>query len=719
MSFSKQELLLEVENLRQELSETKKELEELKEEKNALEIFLEMINERSDTIEEDLRTEQEEKAALEVFLEMANEQSEVIEKDLMEEIETKIVRFMEAVPIGVFVLDAKGKVEFCNQHALQILGKKPVSDMIVEQLSEVYQLYVMGTEQLYPISNLPSVRAFQAESSNVDDIEIRQLNKVIPIEVWGVPIYDKKGHITHTITTFQDITDRKQAEREREQFTRELEALNANLEETVVERTAQVIQKNELIRQVKQQNELIRQVFGRYLSDEIVNTLLETESGLKLGGELREITILTSDIRGFTAQANQLPAEKVIIILNFYLKIMAEVITQYQGTINEFMGDGILVLFGAPILRKDDHERAVACAVAMQLAMETVNNQIEAWGFAPLEMGIGINTGEVIVGNVGSEKRTQYSAIGNEVNLTYRIESYTVGGQVFISESTLKKVGDIVKIRSEKQVKPKGIKQPITIYELEGIGRQYNLYLHTKEEVFFPLWEEIPLQYTVLEDKRVVESQIWSGHLLKVSAKCALIHCQEFMPKPLDNMKVNFIKPNQSYVSEDLYAKVLSLGTQENTLYIHFTSIPISIYKIEWTPTLSINHPIIDEQHQQFFIKFKTLQNEIARCQEGEVAETIRFLENYATAHFKTEEELMKQQGYPHHAIHQTQHAKFIENLNDFKKEYQKEQGKHLYLALKIQHKLVDWLIHHIGESDQKFGLFLKGKDLINKRINR
>src|SRR4028119_805909 len=146
------------------------------------------------------------------------------------------------------------------------------------------------------------------------------------------------------------------------------------------------------------------------------------------------------------------------------------------------MGDGILVLFGAPTLREDDATRAVACAVAMQLAMVTVNNKMKEWGLPKLEMGIGINTGEVVVGNIGSDKRTKYGVVGSQVNLTYRIESYTVGGQILISESTLNEVASIVKIDGQKEIKPKGVQQPITIYEIGGIGGGYNLFLSREEE---------------------------------------------------------------------------------------------------------------------------------------------------------------------------------------------------------------------------------------------
>ncbi len=320
-----------------------------------------------------------------------------------------------------------------------------------------------------------------------------------------------------------------------------------------------------------QRNELIRNIFGRYLSDEVVNTLLETESGLALGGERREITILTSDLRGFTAQSNKLPSEQVIKILNFYLEAIGEEIAKYNGTINDFLGDGILVFFGAPILRNDDPERAVACAIAMQLAMTDINKQLQAWGFDALEMGIGINTGEAVVGNIGSEKRTKYSAIGNEVNLAYRIESYTIGGQIFISEATFRKIDNIIKIRSEKQVNPKGIKQTIKLYEVDGITGKYNLNLNQTEAELFILREEILLQYTVLEGKHV-GTKIFNARMYKLSASSALIHCDTMLiPEPLSNLKINFINISE----EDVYAKVLSKG--EEGLYIHFTSLSFKL----------------------------------------------------------------------------------------------------------------------------------------------
>jgi len=331
-------------------------------------------------------------------------------------------------------------------------------------------------------------------------------------------------------------------------------------------------------RELEKSNGLIRQVFGRYLTDEVVENLLSSPSGLKLGGEKREITILASDLRGFTAISERLSPEEVVKILNFYFEYMADAITKYQGTIDEFLGDGILVLFGAPTARVDDAQRAIACAVEMQLAMEPVNAKMKAWGLPPLEMGIGINTGEVVVGNIGSEKRTKYGIVGSNVNLTYRIESYTVGGQILISEQTLKAAGESVKVSGPKQVQPKGVKEPINIYEVEGIRGEYNLFLSSEAEIFKPLTAGIEIQYRVLDGKHI-DDRILSGRIVKLSAKEAEVYCDPVaaknLPSGLSNIKLNLLPPNApTDVREDIYAKVLERPAAPGSFYIRFTAKP-------------------------------------------------------------------------------------------------------------------------------------------------
>jgi class 3 adenylate cyclase len=228
---------------------------------------------------------------------------------------------------------------------------------------------------------------------------------------------------------------------------------------------------------LEKRNRFIQQVFGRYLTDEVVQTLLETPEGLKLGGENREVTIVMSDLRGFTSMAEKLPPERVIEMLNLYLGEMTQIISRYEGVIDEFIGDAILIIFGAPI-RKDDHpERAVACALAMQLAMPQVNERLSSLGIPRLAMGIGINTGQVVVGNIGSTKRAKFGVVGTPVNVTARIQSAALAGQVLIADATASRVRSILSYREKKTLLAKGIAEELTLYDVSGLGGHYNLRL--------------------------------------------------------------------------------------------------------------------------------------------------------------------------------------------------------------------------------------------------
>ncbi|UBF23761.1 hypothetical protein K9N68_18540 [Kovacikia minuta CCNUW1] len=319
----------------------------------------------------------------------------------------------------------------------------------------------------------------------------------------------------------------------------------------------------------------MRRTFGRYLTDEVVASLLESPSGLKFGGERRKVTIMLSDLRGFSAISERLPPEQVVTILNLYLGVMSDIITQYQGTINEFIGDGIFVMFGAPVYRSDDSQRAIACAIAMQSAMDGVNEQNRTLGLPAIEMGIGINTGEVVVGNIGSQKRAKYTVVGNHVNLAARIESYTVGRQILISEDTFKDAdASIVKTSGQIQVEPKGIKEPITLYEVSGMGGKYNIFLPEAAEVFVTLAAAVPVRYTVLEGKHLVGT-IFDGSLVKLSETGAEIWSDHFL-MPLSNLKITLLVTTDDGVElDDLYAKVLEKpAATEGCFRLRFTGIP-------------------------------------------------------------------------------------------------------------------------------------------------
>ena len=321
----------------------------------------------------------------------------------------------------------------------------------------------------------------------------------------------------------------------------------------------------------------MRQTFGRYLTDEVVANLLETPEGLQLGGEKRKVTILMSDLRGFSALSERVLPEIAVEVINFYLEVMTEVISQYQGTINEIMGDGILVMFGAPIAREDDSQRALACAIAMQLAMDRVEQKTQKMNLPSLEMGIGINTGEVLVGNIGSQKRAKYTVMGSPVNLAARIESFTVGGQILVSQDTLNDACSIVRVDEKLQIQPKGFQEPITVYEIGGIGGEFNLFVPKKEEVLVVLSQAIPVQYTVLQGKQMGE-KVFQGKLVKLSTCSAQIY-SESPVELLSNLKMNLVTGMEKARGlGDIYAKVVEISADSPTNFcVRFTGIPAEV----------------------------------------------------------------------------------------------------------------------------------------------
>lgn len=218
--------------------------------------------------------------------------------------------------------------------------------------------------------------------------------------------------------------------------------------------------------QLERNEKFIRATFGRYLTDEIVTEILERPEGLELGGDLRRVSIMLSDIRGFTTLSEHLAPAEVVKLLNRYLGAMTDIIMKYQGTIDEFIGDAILAVFGAPLQRDDDADRAVQCALEMQAAMKAINAQNEREGLPTIASGIAINTGDVIAGNIGSEKRSKYGFVGHPMNVASRIEDVTFGGQIHISDSTLQSLSGQYAIGDSREISVKGIDEIIKIHEV-------------------------------------------------------------------------------------------------------------------------------------------------------------------------------------------------------------------------------------------------------------
>jgi len=345
-----------------------------------------------------------------------------------------------------------------------------------------------------------------------------------------------------------------------------LRARQRELERIVDERTRELRRQKEL---VEASRRFIRETFGRYLSDEVVTGLLEAPGGLRMGGEKRTLTVLISDLRGFSALADGMDPVDVVSLLNGYLEAMTAVILKWGGTIDEFLGDAILVLFGAPVLHVDDAVRAAACALEMQQEMAAVNARNHEKLGPEIEMGIGIHTGEAVVGNIGSQKRAKYGVVGRTVNFASRIESYTVGGQILVSTSTRDALGPLAELGASLSVQPKGM-SPTTIHELTGLGGDLQIRLERRKEPRFQLQDGIPCRFVVVEGKDARGSER-DGTIVALSADAteAEIRSAESV-RPFTNLRLNLAASPGS----EAYAKVLANGAVTGTFALRFTSLP-------------------------------------------------------------------------------------------------------------------------------------------------
>jgi adenylate cyclase len=261
---------------------------------------------------------------------------------------------------------------------------------------------------------------------------------------------------------------------------------------------------------------------------------------LELGGEKRLLTVMMTDIRGFSSFSEELAPEDVVSMINHYLEKMIDIIMKHKGTIIEILGDCLMVLFGAPIKTEDHAAKAVACAIEMQQSMDEINMWNREMDLPELEIGVGIHTGYVVVGNIGSTKRTKYSVVGRNVNLTSRIESFATGGQILISEATKEQVNRSIDIIKELEIHPKGEKHQITVYDVAGIREPYFLSINKDIDLLVQLPVEIFIEIDLLEEK-LYSGTLFHGRITKLSKKTAIIFIERDVPV-LSNLKMSLFQ---------------------------------------------------------------------------------------------------------------------------------------------------------------------------------
>jgi adenylate cyclase len=218
-----------------------------------------------------------------------------------------------------------------------------------------------------------------------------------------------------------------------------------------------------------QERDKLKTTFGKYMTASVMEHLMAGK--VQLGGETLTATILFSDIRSFTSISEKMDAKSLVALLNEYFTEMVDVVIKEDGVVDKYIGDAIMAVFGAPVTKKDDAIHAVRAAIGMRQALAKLNVKLKERGMTPLKTGIGVHTGEVVAGNIGSEKRMEYTVIGDAVNLASRLESSTkeLGTPVLISEDTYALVKDHIEARAVKEITVKGREKPVMTYEVLGL----------------------------------------------------------------------------------------------------------------------------------------------------------------------------------------------------------------------------------------------------------
>src|SRR5436190_229120 len=213
--------------------------------------------------------------------------------------------------------------------------------------------------------------------------------------------------------------------------------------------------------------EVARANYSRFLPEYVVKQMLENPDSFKLGGVNQTITILFADIRGFTSISEHAPPEKIVGLLNRYFSAMTDIIFAHGGTLDKYLGDGLMALFGAPTTTPEDASNALNAAVAMQRRLLGINRELRDEGFAEIGVGMGLHTGEVVVGYIGSDRRSEYTAIGDAVNTSSRLESNARGGEILISDATAKAARSRYTLKPRDPITVKNREQPVILWEVD------------------------------------------------------------------------------------------------------------------------------------------------------------------------------------------------------------------------------------------------------------
>ncbi len=372
--------------------------------------------------------------------EVGNIVNSVLElKTLLNIIMSMAIKVMQANRGFLLLGDGTGKMKPVSTHALtQAEAQAPYSQTIVDTV----------LKERVPVLVLDAVH--DVRFSNRESLQALPLSSIICVPIWerenivGV-IYVDKAEGTSTFTE------------------EDMYFLSAFANQSAV-----AITNAKLFEDVRRE-ERMRTSLQRFLSPNVVEDWVHKSDAMKLGGEKKRVTVLFSDIRGFTSMVEKQPVEKIVTLLNEYFSAMSEVIFDHQGTLDKFIGDAIMAIYGAPLDQPDHALACVKTALGMKARLEQLNERWKAQGLPRLDVGYAINTGEAIVGNIGSERRMEYTAIGDTVNTTARVEGETKANQILITAATFKEIEGKIETGKPFSISAKGKSEKVEVYEVKGL----------------------------------------------------------------------------------------------------------------------------------------------------------------------------------------------------------------------------------------------------------
>ena len=312
--------------------------------------------------------------------------------------------------------------------------------------------------------------------------------------------------------------------------------------------------------------------FTRYAPEDIVREVVVSGREAMLSGENREVSLLFSDLRGFTGLAERRRPEEVVAILNDHFDLLSGLVVEHGGYVVDFLGDSLFAVFGAPRVATDHAEQAVTCAIEMQRARQTQNERHRDRGWPPLEIGVGVNTGVAVVGNMGSHLRIKYGVVGHSVNLAARIESFTVAGQVLVSDATRQAVGARLGLEGPLEVEGKGVGPRIRVWLVRRLEGPVPLELPSPTGSLAALHTPLRAEMRVLQGKQI-GAENHSVQIVRLGATGAEIRTRVDVPT-LGSMQLTLGWPDGG--SRRLGGRVIGRageGTADRTLLVRFEGL--------------------------------------------------------------------------------------------------------------------------------------------------